>query len=401
MIAVCLLLVSPAKDGHAQADLDATERVVIASRIYSLVQQYFAHWEGVPRAEFESAYREYIGESARATDRRGFDLATLRLIATQFNDTQADARPLKFRLLDIENAWVVIATQDSRLARGAIVRALDGRPTEDYVRESSRLVAASNERLARTHVFSSGNLFPDRVSLTLQDGSVVVIDRTMPADLPQPAAAQASQGRWLREQQLAYLSVPSFGDAAFERTAIDLVRQFSSAPTLIVDVRRNGGGTTPRALIAALMNRPWRTWQESTPQHIALFEAQGSPQVQAARASRQVAPSGDAYQGRLFLLVDRFCGSACEDFVMPFKDTGRATIVGETTQGSSGNPYRTSLGLGMSIAIGAVRYRFPDGAPFEGLGIVPDVIVERRIADVAAGRDAVLLRAETLAGDPR
>jgi carboxyl-terminal processing protease len=119
------------------------------------------------------------------------------------------------------------------------------------------------------------------------------------------------------------------------------------------------------------------------------------------RAARQQTPSKEAYQGRLLVLVDRFCGSACEDFVMPFKDTGRATVVGETTQGSSGNPYRTEVGTGITIAVGAVRYRFPDGAPFEGIGIVPDVPVERRIADIAAGRDAVLARAQSLASGSR
>jgi hypothetical protein len=55
------------------------------------------------------------------------------------------------------------------------------------------------------------------------------------------------------------------------------------------------------------------------------------------------------------------------------------------------------MGFGMSVAVGAVRCRFPDGAPFEGVGIVPDVTVERRVADIAAGRDAVLVRAEELA----
>jgi C-terminal processing protease CtpA/Prc len=82
---------------------------------------------------------------------------------------------------------------------------------------------------------------------------------------------------------------------------------------------------------------------------------------------------------------------------MPFKDTGRGVVIGETTQGSSGNPYRADLGLGMRVAIGAVRYRFPDGASFEGVGIAPDVMVERRIADVVAARDAVLERAKELA----
>ena len=82
---------------------------------------------------------------------------------------------------------------------------------------------------------------------------------------------------------------------------------------------------------------------------------------------------------------------------MPFKDTGRATIIGETTQGSSGNPYRTDLGDDMNISIGAVRYRFPNGSEFEGVGIAPDVAVERRISDLVAGRDAILEKAQELA----
>jgi carboxyl-terminal processing protease len=79
---------------------------------------------------------------------------------------------------------------------------------------------------------------------------------------------------------------------------------------------------------------------------------------------------------------------------MPFKVTGRGVVVGETTQGSSGNPYRADIGFGISVAIGAKRYRFPDGTAFEGVGIVPDVPVERRVMDVVAGRDAVLERVE-------
>jgi carboxyl-terminal processing protease len=387
--------------------LDATDRAVVASKIYSLVQQYFAHWEGVGRPEVEAAYRDYIDQVVRDQTRREFDLATLKFIArlrnghTQFFDTALDGRPLKFRLLQVENQWVVLNSQDRRLSRGAVVQSLNGGSVDDFVSQASQYVAASNDRLASTHVFSYPGLFPGQVSLVLQSGAVVMIDRSVPADTAEPASVQASQGRWLREGRLAYIRVPSFGDAAYERTAVELVRQFASAPNLIVDVRGNGGGTTPRQLIGALMNQPWRTWQETTPQQIALFDAQGLAPIQAARPSRVQPPSPDAYQGRLFLLVDRFCGSACEDFVMPFKDTSRAVVVGETTQGSSGNPYRVDLGSGMRVAVGAVRYRFPDGAPFEGVGIAPNVMIERRISDLVASRDAVLERARELADVPR
>ena len=370
-----------------------------------MVQQYFAHWDGASRPQVEAAYREYVEQAVGAADRKAFDLASMRFIAklrnghSQFFDSRMDARPLKFRLLEVENVWAVVSSQDTRLPQGAVVKTLEGRPVDDFIRERAEYVAASNERLARTHVFSYPGLFPERVSVGLQNGDVVVVDRAVRGDAPQLSTVRMSEGRWLTEGRVAYIRVPAFGDPAYEQTAIALVRKFASSPNLIVDVRGNGGGTTPRQLIGVLMNRPWRTWQETTPQHVALFDAQGIPAIDASRGSRQVSPSVDAYAGRLFLLVDRFCGSACEDFVMPFRDTRRAVVIGETTQGSSGNPYRADLGDGISVGIGAVRYRFPDGAAFEGVGIVPDTPIERRLADLVSGRDSVLERARERADD--
>jgi carboxyl-terminal processing protease len=104
-----------------------------------------------------------------------------------------------------------------------------------------------------------------------------------------------------------------------------------------------------------------------------------------------------AFGGRIIFLVDRYSGSACEDFVMPFKCTGRGVLVGETTQGSSGQPYRLELGDGMGLMVGAVRYLFPDGSPLEGVGMTPDVPVEPRIADVRDNVDRALQKARELA----
>jgi carboxyl-terminal processing protease len=405
--AVLVVVLAAGLSLNAQAPgLEVVERLVVASKIFALVQQHFAHWEGTTPTETESAFHQYVSDTLRADTRQAFDRASLRFVArlrnghTQFFDNQADGRPLKFRLLEVEGQWVVIASQQARLTRGTVVRAIGGQPIEDFVREAAQYVHASNDRLSRTHVFSYPVLFPEKISLDLADGESVVVDRSAPAEAPLAAPARVSEGRWLREQEVAYIRVPSFGDAVYERTAIDLVRQYATAPTLVVDVRGNGGGTTPQQLIAAFMNRPWRTWQEVIPQPGAAGMKAVSPTF-TVREGRPQAPIADAYPGRMFLLVDRFCGSACEDFVMPFKDTGRAVVVGETTQGSSGNPYRADIGHGISVAIGARRYRFPDGTAFEGIGIAPDVPVERRLADLIAGRDAVLERAQALAAETR
>jgi carboxyl-terminal processing protease len=75
---------------------------------------------------------------------------------------------------------------------------------------------------------------------------------------------------------------------------------------------------------------------------------------------------------------------------MPFKDNGRATLVGETTAGSSGQPHAVDLGDGFRAWIGAKRESFPDGRTFEGVGIAPDIEIRQTAADLRDGNDRVL-----------
>jgi hypothetical protein len=137
------LFVAASVGARSQAsDLDATDRLVVASRIYAIVQQYFAHWDAAPRSDVDGGYREYVGDVIGGTTRNDFDLATLRFMAslrnghTQFNDSHMDGRPLKFRLLEVEGQWVVPGSQDSKLPRGVVVRTIDGTPVDDFVRGS-------------------------------------------------------------------------------------------------------------------------------------------------------------------------------------------------------------------------------------------------------------------------
>jgi C-terminal processing protease CtpA/Prc len=50
------------------------------------------------------------------------------------------------------------------------------------------------------------------------------------------------------------------------------------------------------------------------------------------------------------------------------------------------------------VAIGAVRFRFPDGTDFEGVGITPHVTIDQTVTDFVNDRDTVLERAQEIAG---
>ena len=102
----------------------------------------------------------------------------------------------------------------------------------------------------------------------------------------------------------------------------------------------------------------------------------------------------------MILLTDGGCFSACEDFLVPFHDNKRGTLIGETTGGSSGQPFFYKFGNRMSFRISTKREFFPDGSPFEGVGIRPNIEVAPTVADLAAGRDPVLAKALEVAAQP-
>jgi carboxyl-terminal processing protease len=402
---------------QAQAPLpSAAERAYIASRIYAAVQLFFAHWDDAAEADVDAAYRAYLESALAAEDRLAFTLASHRFLATLRNGHTAFldreilnepiGTPLDFRMRVLEGRWVVTESRRPDLRPGDIVTRLDGQEMEAFYQERRKLLPASTEQWARhvmfSHVpgfFSGGLYFPPVVTLTLADGRQVVVDRRTRGAVSEPELA--TEGRWLAPGRIAYIRVPSWAQPRFEQRAVELLEEFRTAGAIVVDVRGNSGGSTPVTFTSMLMDRPYRWWAESTPLTLALHRyyaeiGQGDNAFRRphlAWPSQTMQPAETPFAGRVILLVDGACNSACEDFVMPFKDNGRATIIGETTAGSTGQPYLADLGHGMMAIIGAKREAFPDGARFEGVGIRPDIEITPRLADIRAGRDPVLDRA--------
>ncbi|HUB89412.1 MAG TPA: S41 family peptidase [Dyella sp.] len=164
--------------------------------------------------------------------------------------------------------------------------------------------------------------------------------------------------------QIAFITedqAPSFGDPKFEKDAIDFLKAHTHAKVIIFDVRGNGGGNSPDHLLQALITKPYRYWNQLSGMSIGLpkayagmvdhIDAKTDPQdhgfMDGMNAYFQrpmlyvpgelVKPSAaPIYMGKLIVLADQACASACEDFLMPLKVTGRAIIIGDVTFGSSG-----------------------------------------------------------------
>ena len=390
---------------QAPATISPEERTLMASRIYHIVSTFFP---GLSQEKFDADYEQYLGTVLRSDDRRDFDLASMKLIAylhdghSWFYDNWLDknyGQPIGLLAYPLGTKWTVVRSELDAIHVGDVITAIDGTPMQEFFAQRRVYVSSSSDRDAGLSFFDTPAIFPQKFTITLEGGRQVAIDRKNDKKNPLPAAK--SEGRWLLEKSVAYIKVPTFHGIETQAQALELLKQFHDARVLILDVRGNPGLGAPNALQHALMVRPYQSWTESSEEHGgAMLRSYGLPYPGHSTLTLTdtiVTPGAPAYTGKLILLTDRVCSCACEDFVMPFKYSKRATLVGETTAGSFSMTRHVDYDNGMILNIAAVHHTFPDGSQFEGVGISPNIAVEVTPEDLRAGRDPVLQKALEIA----
>ena len=101
---------------------------------------------------------------------------------------------------------------------------------------------------------------------------------------------------------------------------------------------------------------------------------------------------------RLAVLVDGGSASASEIVAGALQDTGRATIVGETTFGKGTvQQWQELTGEGGAFRLTIARWLTPDERWIHDVGIEPDVVVELP-DEIPADEDPILDRALDILG---
>lgn len=390
---------------RSSATLSLEDRAMMASQIYHIISTFFP---GLSQEKFDGAYKQYLAVVLRSDDRRAFDLASMEFVAdlhdghSWFYDNWLDqtyGQPIGLMAYPLGGRWTVIRSQLASLRVGDVITAIDETPIDEFFASNRRYVSASSSRDAGLSFFDTPVVFPEKFKLALEDGRKVAIDRVNDKKSPLPTAV--TEGRWLVEKSVAYIKLPIFQGIQTQARALELLQEFREAKAVILDLRGNPGLGAPGVLQKSLMVHPYQDWTESTTEHGGALLRDYAPSYPGhstlTLSDTVIAPRSTVYAGRLILLTDRVCSCACEDFVMPFKYSKRATLVGETTAGTYSLTRHVDYDNGMMLNIAAVHHTFPDGSQFEGVGIVPDVQVDMTPEDLRAGRDPVLQRAVEIA----
>ncbi len=186
---------------------------------------------------------------------------------------------------------------------------------------------------------------------------------------------------------VGYLDLRNFhqGPEAFQ-TATAAMNFLGHSDALIVDLRRNGGGSPE--MIQLLSTYLFDGDRE--PVHLNDLYFRPENQTTQFRTLPFV-PGKRMPNADVYVLTSRNTFSAAEEFTYNLKNLKRATIVGETTGGGAHPGGLARLGDHFSMFISSGRAINPiTGTNWEGTGVSPDVAVPAgdalKVAHVAAIR---------------
>jgi carboxyl-terminal processing protease len=202
---------------------------------------------------------------------------------------------------------------------------------------------------------------------------------------PGPSAPPDQSSNYkVLDGNIAYAKMPAFaaGIADSVLAAIADMRKNRQLRGVIIDLRRNGGGSGVDRLLGALAHDKVFGYWCNAKDHCTGNRTDDSVQL---------------LNLPVVALIDRGCASACDMFASAAKDLGLATLVGTRTAGEVSGPADsysledgTSIGLPKFYQIGANR------ETFNLIGVAPDYFAPVTAADLSAGRDPGLAKARQL-----
>ena len=225
------------------------------------------------------------------------------------------------------------------------------------------------------------------------------------------------------ENNIGYISLNTFTKEEVVDMFVSKLDSLSKHKALIIDIRYNGGGNSRYAhqITKYLTDKPYFFGEQgSTRKHLATYKAWGAfanKEYAEALGMKPVEESkyeeyyynnaweiektdtifNDVKSKKLLMpivvLTSNSTASSAEDFLIGLDYLKRATLIGQRTYGSTGQPIFFKLPNEGSCRICTRKCTYVDGRKFIGIGIIPDIEIEPNIDYYLSDKDIVLEKA--------
>lgn len=446
---ILLTTPSPAQREHT---LTPEEKLYGLSRFWQEVNYNFAFFGQVPHLDWDSAYQAYIPKVLAAESDYDY-YRTLERFCALLQDGHTNVYmprridSLVYRtsfgdyrlfLENINGRAIVTHVNEPKkeeIPVGSEVIQVNGMPAKEYMeKEIIPYISSSTDYILQD--IGAGSLLKglagESIDIRIRrpDGEERDFHLTRALnkeDIYPPFPEWALlEFKWL-EEGVAYIALNSFGDPKIDTLFIEKVPELLRSKALVIDLRRNGGGSTDIGLaIAKYLTEDTLLYgsRSMTREHRAAFKAWGSwvadDNIDTV-GNDWAKKSLDYYNGAVWhefeyepdtndvegprivvptvILTGHNTASAAEDFLVYLDKQPHITRMGRKTFGSTGQPLLFELPGGGSARVCTKKDVFPDGREFVGYGIIPQIEVNPTVEDFIQGRDRALEKAvEVLKG---
>jgi C-terminal processing protease CtpA/Prc len=293
---------------------------------------------------------------------------------------------------------VIKADPGTDLSPGDVIAAIDGKPAAECLATLMKRVCNSTDRGRIREACGQLLLGPpgSTVAITVRGSGSTAREVTLRRESKPGFWSEAVFSSRRISDSLGYIRISGWGGKDLAPQFDQALSEFKSCKGLIIDVRGNGGGSDQ---LADEVNG--RLTDHPVVSSIDFWRQEGTDQYR--RTVGWVQPRGPwTYPGRVAVLIDEGCASACEHFVSGIEAMRRVLLVGRPTNGAGGGPTMVTLIDGTKVVISRALGMRVNGVVFEGHGIPPHIIASPSLDDLRQNRDPALEQAKRwlLSNDP-
>ena len=387
---------------------DVGFRLLSLYRYWNIIN-YFSPYRNVMDKDWDTVLAEYIPVFINAENELEYELAVLKLIG-EVQDTHANLyggadklsewkgnyySPIQVRF--IQDKLVVTdyfnpeLKDEIGLEIGDIITKINGKSIDQILKEKLNYYPASNKpsqlrNISEDILRSTKNKINIYYRSSINSNDKIKEIELHPKDsLNLRSWYSKDEGKAsfkMLSSNIGYITLETI-----KKEDIPIIKkQFDGTKGIIIDIRNYPATYVPYSLGSYFVSSstPFVKFSKGNVNHPGEF---------TFKPFRQIQNEGEAYKGKLVVLVNELTQSQAEFTAMAFRAGNNTTIVGSTTAGADGDVSRFKLPGGLSTAISGIGVYYPDGEETQRVGIVPDIEVNPTIEGIRSRKDEILEKA--------
>lgn len=375
----------------------------------------FAFFDQVPDLDWDKTYREYIPK-VLATESTAEYYEVLQKFCALLKDGHTNVYPPsnirkdkdypKVAVRNVQHQAIVVNVGESLekiVPIGSEIITVNDIPMEEYLKTYIfPLISSSTDHILWDWSIKDMLAGPPntqvKVGIHTPEGTI----RSVTLSRNDRTAGES----WIRDEKdfegpvefkplgdgIGYLALNDFRTRTVQKFT-EVLPELYTCKGIILDLRGNTGGSDSvvYGILGLFTDKPFLGPKWKTPEHRAAFKAWGRGILwYEGQPQRKVPQEGKKITAPMVILTGHETASSAENFLVSIDSIKRATVVGQRTFGSTGQPLYFNLPGGGYARICTKRNTYPDGRDIVGVGIIPDIDVNPTKNSIISGQDIVL-----------